>query len=410
MAEPVAALLRRSLEHLATEIPCGYRRTADALGPLVVEIDVNGEVFALRGGDTMAVLDSNACGQARVRIATSRAAICALLDAETSLAAAVDVDLVRVRGTLDDLLRAHDALIAYVHAAARAPSRAGLRALLDPERGSMIAVPTPASRTPPPTALVLGAGIAGLTAAHELAERGFAVTVVERHARRTDHGRRPAAGRVPAGEARGSGRVPVHDVRATTRPAERSAAPVSRSAGIPAAARCAVPGEHGFRFFPAYYLHIWDLLQRIPVYECLPGGSTWRRIRRTVMDNVQRVVTQATTVQGKPSLIFPREAPRNLPQVLTAADQIRELGATRLDAATFGARIMRYLVTSPLRRASELQNLSLYDFFIGRDATRPAGTATHRRSRRSCWTCRKCSRHSTPDGAMPAPTSPPTCS
>lgn len=132
MAEPVAALLRRSLEHLATEIPSGYRRAADALGPLVVEIDVDGEVFALRGGDTMAVIDSNACGQARVRIVTSRPAICALLDAETSLAAAVDADLVRVRGTLDDLLCAHDALIAYVHAAARAPSSAGLRALLDP--------------------------------------------------------------------------------------------------------------------------------------------------------------------------------------------------------------------------------------------------------------------------------------
>lgn len=130
---PVAALLRRSLEHLAAEIPSGYRRAADALGPLVVEIEVDGEVFALRGGDAMTVAEGGGGGPAGVRIATSRAAIGAVLDAETSLAAAVDADLVRVRGTLDDLLRAHDALIAYVHAAARAPSTAGLRALLDPE-------------------------------------------------------------------------------------------------------------------------------------------------------------------------------------------------------------------------------------------------------------------------------------
>ena len=35
----------------------------------------------------------------------------------------------------------------------------------------------------------------------------------------------------------------------------------------------AVAGEHGFRFFPAYYLHIWDLFQRIPVYQRTELGS-----------------------------------------------------------------------------------------------------------------------------------------
>ena len=41
------------------------------------------------------------------------------------------------------------------------------------------AIPTPASCERRPTVAVLGAGIAGLTAAHELAQRGFDVTVYE---------------------------------------------------------------------------------------------------------------------------------------------------------------------------------------------------------------------------------------
>ena len=40
------------------------------------------------------------------------------------------------------------------------------------------------------------------------------------------------------------------------------------------------------------------------------------------------------------------------------------------DVQTFMGRLVRFLVTSPLRRASELQNLSAYDFFVGRDAPR----------------------------------------
>lgn len=129
MAEPVAGLLRESLHHLATDTPSGHRRLADVLGPLRVTIDVDGEVFGLRGGDTVTV---TAPDPADVVIATSRAAILALLDAETSLAAAVDADRVRVRGSLADVLRAYDALVAYVHAAVRAPGTAVLRDRLLP--------------------------------------------------------------------------------------------------------------------------------------------------------------------------------------------------------------------------------------------------------------------------------------
>jgi uncharacterized protein with NAD-binding domain and iron-sulfur cluster len=76
--------------------------------------------------------------------------------------------------------------------------------------------------------VILGGGMGGLTAAHELAERGFAVTVVEPKAL--------------GGKARS---IPV--------------------AGTGAGGRADLPGEHGFRFFPGFYKNIPDTMRRIPV-------------------------------------------------------------------------------------------------------------------------------------------------
>ena len=88
------------------------------------------------------------------------------------------------------------------------------------------------------------------------------------------------------------------------------------------------------------------------------------------MDNVRRVVTQGTTVDGKPSLVFPREAPRSLAEFLTTAGQLTALGFTPRDVQTFVSRLLRLPRHQPERRASELQNLSAYDFFVGRAAPR----------------------------------------
>lgn len=125
MAESVASLLRRSLDHLAAEVPESYRHLLGELGPLVIEIGVDDELFSLRRG-TRLVVSNGGNGTASARIATSRAVIVSLLDAEVSLNEAVEADQVVVRGSLDDVVRAHDALIAYAHAAVRAPSASEL--------------------------------------------------------------------------------------------------------------------------------------------------------------------------------------------------------------------------------------------------------------------------------------------
>lgn len=87
--------------------------------------------------------------------------------------------------------------------------------------------PTPARADSGHRVAVLGGGVAGLTAAHELAERGFEVTVYERRA---------LGGKARSIAVPGSGR----DGRAD------------------------LWGEHGFRFFPGFYRHIPDTMRRIP--------------------------------------------------------------------------------------------------------------------------------------------------
>src|SRR3954468_1614538 len=78
------------------------------------------------------------------------------------------------------------------------------------------------------TVAVLGGGVAGLSAAHELVERGFSGTVYERSAR---FGGKARSYGVP-----GSGTDGRHDL----------------------------PAEHGFRFFPGFYRHLPDTMKRIP--------------------------------------------------------------------------------------------------------------------------------------------------
>src|SRR5262249_39979278 len=80
---------------------------------------------------------------------------------------------------------------------------------------------------------ILGGGVAGLSAAHELIQRGFEVSMYEL---------KP----IPGGKARS---VTV---------------PKSGSSG-----RFDLPGEHGFRFFPSFYQNLPDVMKRIPY----PGNA-----------------------------------------------------------------------------------------------------------------------------------------
>ena len=128
----------------------------------------------------------------------------------------------------------------------------------------------------PTRVIVLGGGVAGMSAAHELIERGFEVVVLER---------RDIAG----GKARS---IPVIDDGAGTSGHERADTGVK-------SIQHRLPGEHGFRFFPGFYKHVIDTMRRIPSFD-----------GRTVSDHLVPTTRVGFTQYGKPTFLIPAIFPQ----------------------------------------------------------------------------------------------------
>ena len=122
----------------------------------------------------------------------------------------------------------------------------------------------------------------------------------------------------------------------------------------------ALPGEHGYRFFPSFYRHLFDTMRRTPLYDA-DGHET----ERTVFDNLVPTDTQlfSGTFQsvglrrGRPASI--EAFRRDLQRVLI------DLGFERRDIARFAARMLRYMTASKGRRA-HYEDLTWWDFLIAR--------------------------------------------
>jgi uncharacterized protein with NAD-binding domain and iron-sulfur cluster len=171
------------------------------------------------------------------------------------------------------------------------------------------------------TVAVLGGGVAGLSAAHELAERGFAVTVYEGHARF-------------GGKARSYG------------------APGSGTDG-----RADLPAEHGFRFFPGFYRHLPDTMKRIPgpraghhVFDELVGADQLMLARE---DGANELVTAA-------------HAPASLDDFAAVTRFVFAVG-TQLDIAPddqtfFVERLLVLLTSCDERRFEQWERQSWWQF------------------------------------------------
>ncbi len=191
--------------------------------------------------------------------------------------------------------------------------------------------------------------------------------------------------------------------------------------------RGVVPGEHGFRYFPGFYRHLFDTMRRTPILQ--PGVDRFGPAVRTVFDNL--VSTEATwlavSTENDPQtsddkdaagdkqaaaptkvasggdgvdeggerddddddasdpveasdgratsrqrlVSFPRRPPRSIQQTLKLLESfVRELGYSAQDVSRISTKLFQYMTSSSERRAAEFEDLTWWDFIEGERFTK----------------------------------------
>jgi uncharacterized protein with NAD-binding domain and iron-sulfur cluster len=124
-----------------------------------------------------------------------------------------------------------------------------------------------------------------------------------------------------------------------------------------------LPGEHGFRFYPRFYRHVIDVMERIPVPNS-PAGHVASQLRTC---NEAAVAS----INGQPCFPFQRRALRRPSDILDTLElYFQELGFDTADAGLFGLKFLQFLSSSDDRRLGEYERMSWWDF-IGGDGFSP---------------------------------------
>ena len=168
----------------------------------------------------------------------------------------------------------------------------------------------------PQTVAILGGGVAGLSAAQELAERGFQVRIFERK--------------------------PVMGGKARSIPVPGSALPDHQP----------LPGEHGFRFFPGFYKHVTDTMRRIPYGS---GKNTFENL------------TVATRIllarSGQAEITWVARCPQTLADFQVFLTELfTPLGVPPDELAYFVTRLLIVATSCPERRLSQFEQIAWWDF------------------------------------------------
>lgn len=165
--------------------------------------------------------------------------------------------------------------------------------------------------------VILGGGVAGLSAAHELINRNYEVEVYELKS-------------IPGGKAR-STEVPDSAV----------------------GGRMPLPGEHGFRFFPRFYRHVTTTMKEIPL-----GNG------KTVYDNLVQTSEIRVARFNKPSFFMPAKFPGSIAEIkkYLNLDHGVDLGLTMEEKEYFSERIWQLMTSCYERRKQEYERIGWWEF------------------------------------------------
>lgn len=172
--------------------------------------------------------------------------------------------------------------------------------------------------------VILGGGVAGMSAAHELIERGFEVEVYEKN---------PV---YPGGKARSV------NVEGTENPTTGKF----------------LPGEHGFRFFPGFYRHVTDTMKRIPFQEA--GSSA-----QSCYDNLTPTHRIMMALYDKPPMITIANFPRTWAEVGILRQFIKEFtscGLTPEEITLFKDKVLQLMTSCHDRRKDEYEKLGWWEY------------------------------------------------
>lgn len=166
--------------------------------------------------------------------------------------------------------------------------------------------------------IILGGGVAGLSAAHELLKRDFKVSVYEHK-------------NIPGGKARSL------DV------------PFSGKDG-----RKDLPGEHGFRFFPRFYKHLPATMKEIPV------GTEGKTVYDNLVDTTRILIARFDKAGIRTSSRFPRN--RADIEVMLKAIFDSDAGFEPGEIEFFAERIWQLMTSCKARRLEEYERIGWWEF------------------------------------------------
>ncbi|MEO8067897.1 MAG: FAD-dependent oxidoreductase [Flavobacteriales bacterium] len=173
--------------------------------------------------------------------------------------------------------------------------------------------------------VIIGGGVAGMSAAHELIERGFSVEVFERHKQYV------------GGKAR-SVNVPETNLQFPDK---------------------YLPGEHGFRFFPGFYKHVTDTMKRIPFRK--PDGTMNAQGCFGNLTPTKRIMIAR---YGKPPIVTIASFPRSLADLKVIIHDMHgtDTGLTHEEEEFFAHRVWQLMTSCTERRTNDYERLSWWDY------------------------------------------------